>query len=354
MDITIDNASRALADVAHARIKIPLNLDHWRHLPAEVTDRLLWFHQHALDTGLDGEAAAAVLGFREANAQGELLTILKGTYTGDWKVICERIDHYKRDMSERAGILRGEFVETPVSAMIWAALDYASANNSITLIEGGSGHGKTIASERWRDDHNHGRTVMVEAPPIGGVKELLRLLCEKIGGNRRRTTGDMLDAILRAFNSQRMLIVDEATRLLPKGTGTPDKLEFLRYLHDRTGCALALIATRRFNKELGESAYMFEQVLGRVGMPVRLPALLDEAAYRPLVVQYFPRPSAKLLETCGQLANDKLPRQQGRLRLLNQVLRLSSRFAHKAKRRLVEDDFYKALALRAQMMGREN
>jgi hypothetical protein len=86
-------------------------------------------------------------------------------------------------------------------------------------------------------------------------------------------------------------------------------------------------------------------------MPVRLPRLLKPEHIRPIVVQYFPKPSAELLQACAQLANDQMPRQKGRLRLLSQVLRLSSRVASTKKTRLVEVHFFTALGMREEMMG---
>ncbi|WP_414664875.1 AAA family ATPase [Horticoccus sp. 23ND18S-11] len=350
----VGRTTEAEAASAHARINVPLNLENWRHLDAEVSDRLIWFHQHLLDEGMGWESAGQALGYEDAaEAQRVIFAALKGTLP-IYDDIVERIEGYRKIVRERNGIIRTEFVETPISQLIWAGLDYAVANNSITLIEGDSGHGKTITTDVWAkmDRNNHGKTVRVEANAVGGTRVFLGEICKAVGANKNLGIGQMRDAIFRAFNPHRMLIVDEAARLLPKDTRTtPEKVEFLRELHDRRGCALALIATSRLEDELNKSGYLFEQVLGRIGMPIRLPRVLGEPHIRPIVVQYFTRPSAKVLTACEQLANNKMPRQQGRLRLLSQVLRLASRIASKKKTRLAEVHFFEAMAMREQMMG---
>jgi len=136
----------------------------------------------------------------------------------------------------------------------------------------------------------------------------------------------------------------------------PEKLEFLREMHDHTGGALALLTTRRLGEEMEDSNYLFEQVLGRA-LTIRLPFKLEEAAYRPIVVQYFPKPSDKLLSACEQLANNRLPGQRGRLRVMTKVLMLATRLVAKEREknpraRLTEQHFFKALAVRDQLMGR--
>jgi len=346
--LRVPASEAALAASANSRINIPLNLENWQTLDQEVQEALLWFHQHVLDEGLSWEECEQALGYDNST----IFRVLKGNYSGSWPNIVKAIFSYKKIIEQRGKIQRGEFVETPVTRMIWAALDYAVANNSITIIAGASGHGKTISAEQWRDRHNHGRSVMIEAPPVGGTRDFLRVICESLGVNKNMAVSQMREAILRGFNKNRMLIVDEAHRLLPNDyRRSPEKIDFLRYIHDRTGCAVALLATNRLDEEMNKSTYMFEQVLGRVGLPVRLPKVTAEPHFLPLLRQYIPRPTKEFVKLCHDLVNDKLPAQKGRLRLLHQVLRVASRIANDSKQPLDESHFYTALATREKMMG---
>lgn len=346
-DTEITASVAAEASSAHSRLNIPLNLENWKALNPEHQASLLWFHQHCLDARLSMKEAAAALCYD----QSTVFRCLKGTYAGNYANIHSAIEGYRKILAERASIQRTNFAENTISRLIFAGLDYAMANNSITLISGESGLGKTFSCEQWRDANNHGRTVMVEIPPIGGTKSLLRVLCEAVGVNKNLSQDASVEALLRAFNPNRMLILDEARRLLPgdtRGEINPAKLELIRYLHDRTKCAVALIATQRFDDTLRKLSYQYEQVLGRIGQPVRLFRVVEEKDFGPIIRQYWPRPSAKLLATVHEVVNAG---GSGHIRLLAELLKVSSRIAGKAKQELREEHFFKALALRHQMMG---
>jgi DNA transposition AAA+ family ATPase len=160
-----------------------------------------------------------------------------------------------------------------------------------------------------------------------------------------------LEALLRSFNSNRILILDEAHRLLPGDTRrdiNPVKLEIIRYIHDKTKCGVGLIATQRFDDTLKKLKYQFEQVLGRVGLPVRLYRHIENADVLPILQQYFPKPTATLQNAAFALVNDEAG---GRLRTLGKLLEVASKIASASKRGMLEDDFFKSLALRKQAMG---
>jgi DNA transposition AAA+ family ATPase len=339
------NSDAAAASSAHSRVNMPLNLENWRHLDSDVQGSLLWFHQHVLDEKLDWTQAADALGYDKST----VFRVLKGTYEGSLTNIIKAIASYKRIASERSGIQRVGFAENSIAKLIWAGLDYAVANNSITLIVGESGQGKTVSCEAWRDRNNHGRSVLVEIPPIGGTRAILRVLCEAVGINRNQSQEQMLEALVRAFNPNRILILDEARRLLPadiRPDSNPVKLEIIRYIHDRTKCAVALIATQRFDDTLKKLSYQYEQVLGRIGQPVRLFRKIDEKDFLPILSQYYARPSDRLVAQVREIVNE-----QGRLRVMGELLKVATRIASKGSAKLSEEHFFKALALRRQMMG---
>lgn len=343
----VDKSTQAEASSAHARINIPLNLENWRHLPEEQQRQLLWFHQHLLDSKLTLQDAAEALNYDTTT----VFRVLKGNYEGSWKNISDAIRSYQRLVENRSTVQRNEFVENSITRLIFGALDYALANNSITLVTGESRMGKTLTARAWRDLNNHGRSVLVIAPAYGGTRALLTDIAGAVGANRNMNSVQMHGAILRAFNKNRMLIVDEAHRLLPGDRRTnPVNLEILRDIHDRTGCGLALLATARFENELRKSDYMFEQLLGRIGMPVRLPRKIKDRDFEPILAQYVARPGAKLVAVCAGIANER-----GRLGILVENLKLASRIAAREQKtdrpRITEDHVFKAIAIRRQMQG---
>lgn len=330
-----------IAASAHARINIPFNLQNWTHLSDEQQHKLMWFHQHLLDQHMGWNAAQDALGYDKSTVH----KVLKGVYGGSWDKICTAIESYKEIVDRRGTIQQNQIVKNATVKLIHSGLDYAQANNSITMVIGDSRRGKTEAAKLWRDEHNHGRSVYVVAPPIGGTKAFLRRIAVAVGVNKDASVANMYDAICRSFNRNRILIIDEAHRMLPSDSrGTPINLEILRDLHDDTHCALALIATARFDDSMKKAEYMYEQVLGRIGMPIRLKKQVYAKDIRPIVEQYIPKPSPELMAECSRIANDL-----GRLGILVENLKVASRMANKAKSRLTEKYVFKAIALRRQM-----
>lgn len=337
---------QAESNSAHARINIPLNLEKYKTLAPPQAELVIWFHQHALDGSLTLKDCAEALDYDTST----ISRILNGIYDGSWKNVCESISSYQRIHTDRGGVQQNEFVENGITKLIFGGLDYAMANNSITMIIGESRFGKTTAARAWRDRNNHGRSVFVTAPAYGGTKALLRDIAQTIGVGKNLSIPAMHDGILRGFNRNRILIIDEAHRLLPGDRRTnPVNLEIIRDLHDRTGCAVALLATQRFDAELKKSEYQFEQLLGRIGMPIRLPRAIKGKDIEPILLQYVRRPSERLQAACAQAANEP-----GRLGILVETLKLASRISSKAgQKTITEEHVFKAFALRKQMMGEQ-
>lgn len=342
----IDKSLAAEASSAHSRINIPINLENWKALSPEVSVELLWFHQWVMDNNVGYKEAEEALGYDKTT----IYRVLKGFYEGAYDNVVKAIRSFKKLQEQRASIQSNEFAENSLTKMIFAGLDYALANNTITTIIGESREGKTITGEEWCLRNNHGRSAMITAPVIGGAAALTRRIADKCGINKNKSTTDILDSIYRAFNKNRILIVDEAHRLMPSNLRTvnPVGLELLRDIHDQTGCALALLATQRFSNHLKKGVYQYEQLVGRIGMPVRLPAKIKRGDVLPIVKQYVKTPSAAVLDQMERIANEP-----GRLGIMVETLKVASRIASKAHTTLNESHVDKAIAIRAQMSGGE-
>ena len=149
---------------AKSRINIPLEVSNWKSLNPETRDALMWFHQYILDNGLGYEEAKAAIGYDNST----IFRILKGVYPvdqhGGYTNIVKKIHSFKRIAMERSSIRQNTFVHNRISKLIFSGLDYAMANNSITLICGESRFGKTTAAKAWKEENNHGRSVFITAP----------------------------------------------------------------------------------------------------------------------------------------------------------------------------------------------
>jgi DNA transposition AAA+ family ATPase len=327
------------------RFLLPLNLEKWSHLTDAVQQELTWFHQHAIDSKLTWNEMAEALDYDRSNIN----KVMHGVYAGSWDNVCSRIASYRRILDTRGQIQKQEFAENSITKKVFSGLKYALANNSITIITGESRMGKTEAARAWRERNNHGRSVLVTCPVYGGPKALIRRIADAIGvgTHYHRSTFDLLEGIYKAFNKNRILILDEARRLLPNTAGgSITALELVRDIKDETGCGLALLSTERFNTDLKRLKYQFEQVLGRIGMPIRLPKEITQADILPIVQQYIPKPGKQLIETMHQIANDL-----GRLGIMVEVLKVASRAANAEKKALTENHIFGALKFRKQMMG---
>lgn len=335
----------AEASSAHARVNVPLNLTVWRDRPEAEQELLTWFHQHILDEGLNWKDATEAIGYDRST----VFRLLKGTYgAGSWDKPLQAIESYRKIALNRGTITRAEFSPNGISRMVFAGLDYAMANNSITTIIGESRQGKTVAAKAWAAENNHGRSVFVTAPPVGGTKMLMRVIAGRVGQNKNQSIVQLAEAIHRAFNRNRILIVDEAHRLLPSDSRTvnPAGLELLRDLHDQTGCALAMIATARFSDRIKTGTYQFEQLIGRIGMPIRLPKTVGKKDVLPILTQYIAEPPAGLVDVLVEIAN-----APGRLGIVTETLKVASRMASKAKQPLAESHILRAVQVRKEMSG---
>jgi DNA transposition AAA+ family ATPase len=330
-------------------INLGINLDRWKTLPDNISIELLWFHQWIIDHGIGWKEAAEAIHYDQSTVH----RVLHGTYEGNWENIAAAIHGFKKLFEQRGSIQQNEFVENSISRLISAAFDYALANSSITLVIGESRTGKTIAAKAWAERNNHGRAVFVTAPVIGGIKALVHRICKPCGIHTKhhRSTMEFTEAIYRAFNKNRMIIVDEAHRLLPSDARSlnPPGLELLRDIRDETGCALALISTKRLPRGLEKGAYVHEQLVGRIGMPVLIKPKIKRADILPIVRQFVKNPGSALLDELDKIAN-----APGRLGIMVETLKVASRIASKSKQQLGEEHVRKAIAIRAQMSAGGN
>jgi DNA transposition AAA+ family ATPase len=335
----VSRSLAAKASSAHSRINISLNLDVWKVLPDDVQADLTWFHQWILDNNIGWKAAEEAIGYD----QSTIFRILKGTYAGSWENVMRKLRSF-RDLEERRGaIQKNSFVENSISKIVFTALDYALANTSFTTVVGESQIGKSAAAKEWKTRTNHGRSVYITAPAVGGAKGFLRRIAEAVGVNRSQPSADMADAIHRSFNPNRILIVDQAHWLLPADprSTNPSGLNFLLDLYEVKKCAIALLSTHRLTDQFKKGDFMYEQIVGRTGMPWIIPKKVKRDDILPIVVQFVKNPSKKLLEDLEGMAN-----QPGRIGLVVQTLKSASRIANTHKERLSEEHIRKAIAFR--------
>lgn len=336
-------SAEAEASSAHSAVNIPINVENWSKLDQPVQDELLWYHQHLLNEKIGWGDIKKTIGYDRST----VYRVLKGTYEGSYENIVERIREYRKSIKL---VQRSEFAENRISKLISSTLDYAVICEGIVEVIGESGQGKTEAGRDWAHRHNSGRTNMVEIPPTGGHRGFLRAMCSKVGANKNQSVIQMEASILRAYSPRRVLILDEAHRLIPTDRrSNPTSIEFIRYLHDTTGVPIGILVTGRFDNQLRKAEYMFEQVIGRIDLRVKLPQEMDYSDYGPMLEQYIEEPSPKIQSVCDEVVN----KWEGRMRSLNKLLKFASRIASKKKETMEESHVFQALAWRDKLQKGE-
>ncbi|MCX7723465.1 MAG: AAA family ATPase, partial [Verrucomicrobiae bacterium] len=288
----VSRAEAAATSTAHARINVPLNLDNWRHLPESVATELTWLHQYLLSEGLSWEEAEKIVGFDRST----IYRVLKGTYEGNWENVAAKVGSLRRTVALQAAVQKTVFVETPQAKQIFWILDYTLGKSGVSFLIGPGGVGKTFAVKEWLRRHNHGRAVLVEAYPVGGAKLMLRSIAHAVGVNKNYSIPQLIEAVERAFDSTRMIIVDEVQHYVPcDPRSRPVAIECLRRIHDTTGCALALIGTAAARAEMERSTNFYEQLIRRAGKPFYIVDKFTPADIRPIAAQFVPNPSDEFL-----------------------------------------------------------
>lgn len=344
----LDRMLSVTGNDARGKINIPVNPTNWRDLALDIQPDLLWFHQHLLDKEMSLDDAALAVDYEKS----VVFKVLHGRYEGSYANFCGNIRSYRKIAEGRAKIQNAEFAHNQNTRTIFDALSYAQSSNTIIVITGETGMSKTVGIEAWRAENNHGRTVIISATEITTTRGSIMACAEKVGVDKNGSLIEMRDGIHRAFNQNRMLIVDEAQNLIPsrKG-GHPAALEFFRRLHDATKCGLAFVASGRFGVQMEKLHFHFEQILGRLSLNVRLFPDHSEKDLEPILCQYFARVPSAVMTACLNIANHHEPRLPGRLRSMVEILRLTSKIAGKDKTRPTEAHFFKAIALRKQLSG---
>jgi DNA transposition AAA+ family ATPase len=251
---------------------------------------------------------------------------IKDEYAGDVPGLERKIRNWlgtyqQRSDSERALPKAPEYVATPTSSEIIAALEYAQIANDIVVVYGGAGTGKTKSIERFKASRPN-IWVITASPVMKGVPAMLEALNEEVdlpptvGGAR------MYRAICKKMTGTfGLLVVDEAHCL------SAEALDQLRSIHDATGCGLALLGNEKVYSNMtgGNRAAYLDRLFSRVGMRLRL-SKASKHDVDAILAAWEINPKG-CLTTLRSIAASA-----GGLRQLNKVLRLSSMYALGEKR----------------------
>ncbi len=184
--------------------------------------------------------------------------------------------------TERDKITRIGFVETDITRRIFKTCDTTRNFGKLGLLIGNTHVGKTTALLEYTRRNNHGATRYVRMPAGGGLSQFIRVLAEGLNIANTGNNYTIGPKIFRRFDSRTLLIVDEFHQCLPRPTvlrrnsGKPAvfyTIEWLRELHDNTGCPILYSVTPVYDAALRDETFagIFKQTLQRTMLTVRLP-----------------------------------------------------------------------------------
>jgi DNA transposition AAA+ family ATPase len=243
-------------------------------LPEDQRSAIRWLHDHAWQNNLSMEEIAASIDYNP----NTLYQILTGRHGADKRNVTTAIEKFKHLTEARAGTDKIGFVETATSRKIWRVCEASLVYQRIAFIFSDSQVGKTRALEEYARLHNHGETILVRVPTGGTLGYLLGEFCRVLRISPQIKLIQLRQRIIDCFSGNMLLIVDEAHQCFSVGfrgviNAKTDTLDFIREIHDRTGCGLVFAATNIFRQEMesGRAAPFLTQLSRRRLAALQLP-----------------------------------------------------------------------------------
>ena len=172
------------------------------------------------------------------------------------------------------------------------------------------------------------------------------MLCASCGiGTNGHKTPELEQRLFKAFTPRNVIMVDEAGHLVPRANSNgTSAIELLRDLHDICGCAVVMIFTDVYLKEMksGRLADYFEQFRGRIKYELAIPNKIFRSEVEDIVRNFTANPPQRLVELAYKTASAR----DGKLRTLFEDLRRASEWAKQSDREMQVGDLKLAVQWR--------
>lgn len=283
-----DHRSKAAqSDRSAAKIPSYRVFESTAHLPEDQMLAIRWLHAHYYDAN----SSLAEIGGKIGYDGGTVSKVFHGKYEGDLAAVTKAITTFRRLIEERASVHRAPYIETGLYTEIEACCRAALTYQKIVYIYGESQVGKSAALRHYAAKHNHGETVLVEMPVGGAISGFLAVLAQRLRMNHAARQSLLALNIQRALTERNLLIVDEASRALQSrayGGGQLRTMDFIRSLHDATGCGVVLCGTNVFRDQMAdrEMAKFLNQFNRRCLLRRQLPDVPARADLNKIAAHY--------------------------------------------------------------------
>lgn len=271
------------------------------------------FKQIALESGL---------------STGTISSFINDKYNGDNERVSQILQRWLEKYHAVAELPEPpRFVETQTVKQIWTSMRFASMTESIAVVCGNPGVGKTEAAREYRRTNNNVWMITI-TPSCASVLECLTELAFELGMNDApRRKGPLSRALRRRLEgTQGLVIIDEADHL------GAEVLEELRLLQESTRIGLVLMGNHRVYSNMtgGNRTVEFARLFSRIAK--RTAINKTKKADVKAIADAWQINGEKELELLQQIAQ-----KPGALRILNHSLRLAAMTAHGKGERVNED-----------------
>ncbi|WP_340531736.1 AAA family ATPase [Escherichia coli] len=271
------------------------------------------FKQIALESGL---------------STGTISSFINDKYNGDNERVSQILQRWLEKYHAVAELPEPpRFVETQTVKQIWTSMRFASLTESIAVVCGNPGVGKTEAAREYRRTNNNVWMITI-TPSCASVLECLTELAFELGMNDApRRKGPLSRALRRRLEgTQGLVIIDEADHL------GAEVLEELRLLQESTRTGLVLMGNHRVYSNMtgGNRTVEFARLFSRIAK--RTAINKSKKADVKAIADAWQINGEKELELLQQIAQ-----KPGALRILNHSLRLAAMTAHGKGERVNED-----------------
>lgn len=190
--------------------------------------------------------------------------LLNGNYKADPTAMLQKLANWLTARDQRADAPRDPgFVMTETAKQIMADMGYALTTQSIVIIHGISGVGKTTALREFQRNNNN-VWVITTSPSRATMTECLYELAMELGmDNAPRLRGPLARALRRRLrNTKGLIVVDEADHV------DRPTLEELRILAEEVEVGLVLVGNSRVYTQLtgGPRSEDFARLFSRIAM----------------------------------------------------------------------------------------
>jgi len=262
---------------------------------------------------------------------------LKEKYQGDVEAVAATMEkwlaaHQTRTENGKRMPDAPEYVETPTSQKVMAALGYAQMAGDVAIIYGGAGLGKTRTLRHYANSHNN-VWLATMTPAFRTAVSVMTEVSHALGIREFHGRAPSLHRAItqRLEGAYGLLIIDEAQHVALSG------LDQLRSIHDATGVGLALVGNETVYGRMtgGSMAPYLDRLFSRIGKRVHI-----KRPYKDDITNLAAAWGISDAERLGPLR--AIASKPGALRIMTKVLRLAGLYAAGREEDITEQDIQHA------------